>query len=742
MVCCYTALFSQVTTFPKSSDETFEAPDIPPQFPGGYEALQTFLIKNINYPASARLAGIEGVVFISFVMDSSGFIEPKSVKTLQSLHSACDQEAERVLKACNTKWIPATKNGKPIRARAVIPINFRLQETIIHNLSTPIKALVEKKPTNTRKPTWGIYSDLNMSTLISEVNPNDTVDVIGWAPRLFIVNSKNVTGYIAIKALAVTSELEKLISIIEEESPKLEAQIRKQDSTRAEQKKQVWEFVLTMSKPPTEEESVTRNRTDSIELSKNESIFLRLSTSNKNIYVGECTIVNFSFYLSEKNKLKLQFFELNEQLSTILNNNLNKDFCWMASNNIENIVALRDTIGQIQYDVYPIYSASYCPIIAKPITFEPITLQLIQIVEDKKETTEKITTVITKPLTIAVKSLPQNISATSSDYHKLVGQFMVDDSVSSKRVAVGEPVRYSITIKGSGLTYPIAPPKIMQENVSSKLIELSDLDTIINNVYYSSKTFTYSLKFKAEGEYDLSNPKIFSAYNHEINSISHYKTTAKVSVTKTLINSSQQEDNALFVKDNIIALDVSNSMLLQDYKPNRLKAVTEGLNGFLVGRKKCDIGIVLFGGNAIQLNPQHNDACYSSDMIHSIDFGKVKPHTSLGNAIWESINSTSKSNFPKKMVIIGDGENTIGFLTPKTCIELAKKYNIKIYTIGIGKTGTFQVSNHANGKPMMIETVFSNKVYNEIALSTGGQYYWAKDSTSITKILKGIFSVP
>lgn len=380
---------------------------------------------------------------------------------------------------------------------------------------------------------------------------------------------------------------------------------------------------------------------------------------------------------------------------------------------------MREIIGGVFFDVYTIYSASYCPIIAQPLIFQSIKLQLVQKIEDAKGTNEKISTFITNPLTIAVKPLPSTISVTSSDYHKLVGDFIVKDSIASKIVGVEEPVNYSITIKGNGLTFPISPPEIAIENISSKLIDLQDSDTIISDVYYSRKTFTYSLKFKMEGEYDLSTIKVFSSFNYHENSVSNFKPAMRVSVRKGLITSNPQEYHTLFVKDNIIAIDVSNSMLFQDYVPNRLKAVTQGLIGFLPEREKCDIGIILFGGNAIQLNSGNKDGCYSSDLIQSINFGKVKHHTSVGNAILASINSTSKSHSPKKVVIIGDGDNSTGFLNPRTCVELAKKYNIRIYTIGVGNTGTFQISQAGNGLPIFVKSVFTNKVYSIYRLLQG-----------------------
>lgn len=316
------------------ADEFFEVADVPPEFPGGLEALYKFIQKNIIYPPTAQIAGMEGQVFVSFIIDSSGAIESQSVKTIKNFYPECDREAERVIKAIKEKWVPAMKNGKPIRQRNVIPINFKLvgnSQLTSYQPIKPILAIIKRKPVNSRKPDWGMYSDINMANLIGEVNPGDTVTLMGWAPWLFIVRNKNLIGYIAYRAVANTPEVDKLISIIELESPKQEKEFRTADSIRAEQKRNEWKSVMAMTKLPTQAELNSKNRMDSIEVLKNGAVFLRLTSSKKKVYVGECAVVNLALYISEKNKLKYQFTSLNEQLTAILNDQLNKDFYWTAS---------------------------------------------------------------------------------------------------------------------------------------------------------------------------------------------------------------------------------------------------------------------------------------------------------------------------------------------------------------------------------------------------------------------------
>ncbi len=93
------------------------------EFPGGFEAMGKFLAKNMKYPAQARRMGIEGSVFVSFVIDREGNIsEPQVIK---GISAECDKEAVRVV-SLMPPWKPGKQNGKPVKCRFVLPIKFRL----------------------------------------------------------------------------------------------------------------------------------------------------------------------------------------------------------------------------------------------------------------------------------------------------------------------------------------------------------------------------------------------------------------------------------------------------------------------------------------------------------------------------------------------------------------------------------------------------------------------------------------
>lgn len=103
----------------------FTVTEIPPQFPGGMNQLGEYLRKNRRYPETARKAGREGRVFVSFIITEQGGIEQASV--LKSLDPELDAEALRLIKTMPT-WTPAKQGGQPVACRFNLPVNFKINQ--------------------------------------------------------------------------------------------------------------------------------------------------------------------------------------------------------------------------------------------------------------------------------------------------------------------------------------------------------------------------------------------------------------------------------------------------------------------------------------------------------------------------------------------------------------------------------------------------------------------------------------
>jgi periplasmic protein TonB len=111
-----------VATEIEPTDEPFIAPEVAPVPEGGFEGFYKFLGKNLKYPRRAQQAGIEGKVFVEFIIDRGGRVS--DLKVVKGLGSGCDEEALRVLAL--TKWQPGRQRGQPVKVRMTMPLNFIL----------------------------------------------------------------------------------------------------------------------------------------------------------------------------------------------------------------------------------------------------------------------------------------------------------------------------------------------------------------------------------------------------------------------------------------------------------------------------------------------------------------------------------------------------------------------------------------------------------------------------------------
>jgi protein TonB len=111
----------------ESDSELFTFVEQMPQFPGGPEAMLKFISGNINYPEEASEAGIQGAVYVGFVVEKDGVID--EVRVLRGIGGGCDEEAVRVVSAM-PNWEPGVQRGKPVRVRFNLPIRYRLTDPV------------------------------------------------------------------------------------------------------------------------------------------------------------------------------------------------------------------------------------------------------------------------------------------------------------------------------------------------------------------------------------------------------------------------------------------------------------------------------------------------------------------------------------------------------------------------------------------------------------------------------------
>jgi Ca-activated chloride channel family protein len=194
--------------------------------------------------------------------------------------------------------------------------------------------------------------------------------------------------------------------------------------------------------------------------------------------------------------------------------------------------------------------------------------------------------------------------------------------------------------------------------------------------------------------------------------------------------------------DIVLCIDVSGSMLAQDFKPNRLEAAKEVAAEFVVGRPTDRFGLVIFAGESFTQSPITSDHEVVRSQIYGVKGGFMVDGTAIGSGLATSVDRLRSSESKSKVVILlTDGENNGGLIDPKTAKEIAKALGIKVYTIGVGSEGfaPTPVQTPGGGIIMQREKVnIDEKLLTEIAQETGGKYFRARGNEGLKDIYKEI----
>lgn len=205
--------------------------------------------------------------------------------------------------------------------------------------------------------------------------------------------------------------------------------------------------------------------------------------------------------------------------------------------------------------------------------------------------------------------------------------------------------------------------------------------------------------------------------------------------------------------DIVIALDVSDSMLIEDMKPsNRLEAAKETIKKFISKRTSDRIGLIVFAGESFTLVPPTLDYQMILERAQEITTAAnahIKDGTAIGVALANAAGRLKDSNARSRVIIfMTDGENNSGTIDPETALEVAKGYGIKIYSIGIGKDGPTRIPIYQRdmwGQKFKTYQPFQSTVNEELlgkmASETGGKYYRAEKEDSLNSVFNDIDSL-
>jgi Ca-activated chloride channel family protein len=258
--------------------------------------------------------------------------------------------------------------------------------------------------------------------------------------------------------------------------------------------------------------------------------------------------------------------------------------------------------------------------------------------------------------------------------------------------------------------------------------------------YLNRNKLNNSIKFSNSG-----------AFENSGNFYSNFKLVLKVfrlislALIITALARPQIIDTSTRVKTNsgidiIMAIDVSASMLAKDLKPNRLDALKNVADEFIKNRVSDRIGLVEYAGESYTKTPLTTDKSIILKSLREIKYNNIiEGGTAIGMGLATSVNRIKDSKSKSKVIILlTDGVNNAGFIDPLTAAELAKEYDIKIYSIGLGTNGLAlsPVGINARGKLNYanIQVEIDEELLSQISEMSGGKYFRATDNSKLKEI--------
>jgi Ca-activated chloride channel family protein len=195
--------------------------------------------------------------------------------------------------------------------------------------------------------------------------------------------------------------------------------------------------------------------------------------------------------------------------------------------------------------------------------------------------------------------------------------------------------------------------------------------------------------------------------------------------------------------DIVIALDASGSMNAQDFEPNRFEAAKAVAQNFAEDRVNDRMGLVIFEGEAYTQCPLTSDNDIVKELIGDAKQEIVAGGTAIGTGLATAVNRLKDSDAKSKVIILlTDGMNTHGKIDPNSAAEIAAKFGIRVYTIGVGKKGKAKmpVAKDYRGNLLYdyVEVEIDEDLLREISKETGGKYFRAENNESLAAVYSEI----
>ena len=193
--------------------------------------------------------------------------------------------------------------------------------------------------------------------------------------------------------------------------------------------------------------------------------------------------------------------------------------------------------------------------------------------------------------------------------------------------------------------------------------------------------------------------------------------------------------------DIVLAMDVSTSMLARDFTPDRISAAKDIAIEFISQRPSDRMGIVVFAGESYTQCPLTTDRATLINLMKEIETGVIDAGTAIGNGLAVAVARMQGSDAKSRVVILlTDGVNNCGEITPQNAADIAKTYGVRVYTIGVGANGTapYPVITPWGVEMQNVEVEIDEDLLRNIAETTGGRYFRATDNTKLSEIYSEI----
>mgnify|MGYP001304329559 CR=1 FL=1 len=193
--------------------------------------------------------------------------------------------------------------------------------------------------------------------------------------------------------------------------------------------------------------------------------------------------------------------------------------------------------------------------------------------------------------------------------------------------------------------------------------------------------------------------------------------------------------------DIVLAMDISGSMLAQDLKPDRLEASKNVAMDFISKRINDRIGLVIFAGESFTQCPLTTDHNVLINLFKDVKSGMIDDGTAIGMGLATAVNRLKDSKAMSKVIILlTDGVNNSGMVPPVTAAEIAEKFGIRVYTIGVGTEGfaPYPFQTPFGIQYQEVEVKIDENTLQDIATLTDGKYFRATNNNSLKEIYKDI----